>query len=46
MPNKGAKEENNMHRDKAGVLASVKASVGANNLKGELGRCKKAWKLW
>ena len=46
MPNEGALEENNTHRGKAGVLASVKASVGGFNLKGEPDQCKKAWKLW
>ena len=29
-----------------GVLASVKASVGTINLKGEPGQHEKAWKLW
>ena len=29
-----------------GVLASVKASVGTINLKGEPGQRKKAWRLW
>ena len=46
MPNEAAPEENNPHRGKAGVLASVKASVGAINLKGEPGQREKAWKLW
>ena len=38
MPNEAAPEENNPHRGKAGVLASVKTSVGAINLKGEPGQ--------
>ena len=46
MPNEGTQEENNTHRGKAGVLARVKASVGAICLKGETGQCEKAWKLW
>lgn len=46
MQNEGAQEENNTHRGKAGVLASVKASVSGINLKGELGQSAKAWKLW
>ena len=46
MPNEGTQEENNTHRCKAGVLARVKASVGAICLKGETGQCEKAWKLW
>ena len=46
MPNEGTQEENNTHRCKAGVLASLKASVGAICLKGETGQCEKAWKLW
>ena len=37
MPNEGAQEENNTHRGKAGVLASVKATVSSINLKGERG---------
>ena len=40
----------NTHRVKSwqvsGVLASVKAGVGAINLKGEPGQREKAWKLW
>ena len=46
MLDEGAQEGNNKQRGKAGVLARVKASVGAINLKGEPGQCKKAWKLW
>ena len=46
MQNEGAQEENNTHRGKAGVLASLKASVGAISLKEEPGQCEKAWKLW
>ena len=46
MQNVGAQEENNTHRGKAGVLANIKASVGAISLKGEPGQCEKAWKLW
>lgn len=46
MLNEGGQEENNTHRGKAGVLASVKASVGAINLKGEPGQREKEWKLW
>ena len=46
MPDEAQQEENNPHRGKAGVLTSVKASVGTMNLKGELGQGKKAWKLW
>lgn len=46
MPNKATLEENNPHRGKAGVLASVKVSVGAINLKGEQGQHEKVWKLW
>ena len=46
MQNEGAQEENNTHRGKAGVLASVKASEGGINLKGELGQSAKAWKPW
>ena len=41
-----AHKKNNTHRGKAGVLAKVKASVGAINLKGEPGQCKRACKLW
>ena len=37
MPNEAAREENNPHRDREGVLASVRVSVGAINLKGEPG---------
>ena len=46
MLDEGAQEGINTHRVKAGVLARVKASVGAINLKGEPGQCEKAWKLW
>ena len=46
MPIEDGQEENNTHRGKARVLASVKASVGAINLKGEPGQREKAWKLW
>ena len=46
MPTEGAPEENNPHRGKTAVLASVKTSVGAINLKGEPGQHEKAWKLW
>ncbi|PFX11958.1 Retrovirus-related Pol polyprotein [Stylophora pistillata] len=46
MPDEGGQEENNTNRGKAGVLASVKASVGTIDLKGEPGQREKAWKLW
>ena len=46
MPDETPQEENNLHRGKAGVLASIQASVGAMNLKGEPGQREKAWKLW
>ena len=45
MPNEDAQEENDTHKGKTGVLASGKASVGAINLKGELGQREKAGKL-
>lgn len=45
MPTEGPPEENNPRRGKAGVLANVKMSVGAINLKGAPGQCEKAWKL-
>ena len=32
--------------EKAGVLASIQASMGTMNLKGELGQGEKEWKLW
>ena len=35
MPNEGAQEENNTHRGKAGILASVKASVRKHGSYGE-----------
>ncbi|PFX21298.1 Retrovirus-related Pol polyprotein [Stylophora pistillata] len=46
MPDEGGQEENNTNRGKAEVLASVKASVGTIDLKGEPGQREKAWKLW
>ena len=46
MPNEGAQEENNTHRGKAGVLATVKGSVGPINLKEGPGQREKARKLW
>lgn len=46
MPDEAQQEENNPHRGKAGVLASIQASVGTMNLKEELGQGEKAWKLW
>ena len=46
MPNEAQQEENNPHRGKAGVLASIQASVGTINLKGELGQGENEWKLW
>ena len=36
-----AQQENNPHRGKAGVLASIQASRGTINLKGELGQGEK-----
>ena len=45
MPDEAQQVENNPHRGKAGVLASVQASVGTMNLKGELDQGEKAWKL-
>jgi len=45
MSDKGQEQENNTQRSKAGVLASVRTSVGAMDFKGEPGQCEKAWKL-
>ena len=45
MPDEAQQEENNPHRGKAGVLASIQARVGTINLKGELGQGEKEWKL-
>lgn len=39
-------EAETSQRGKSGVLASVRASVGAWNLSGEPGQREKAWKLW
>ena len=46
MPNEAQQEENNPHRGKAGVLASIQASVGTINLKGELRQGENEQKLW
>lgn len=46
MLDEAQQEENNPQRGKAGVLASIQASVGTMNLKGELGQGEEAWKLW
>ena len=43
---KVSEQENNTQRSKAGVLASVRTSVGAMSFKGEPGQREKAWKLW
>ncbi|KAJ7380784.1 hypothetical protein OS493_007164 [Desmophyllum pertusum] len=46
MGDEGQDGENNTQRSKAGVLASVRTSVGAMNFKGEPGQREKTWKLW
>ena len=33
-------------KEKSGVLASVRASVGALSLSGDPGQREKTWKLW
>ena len=39
-------EADTSQKGKSGVLASVRASVGALSLSGEPGQRKKTWKLW
>ena len=38
-------EADTSQKGKSGVLASVRASVGAFSLGGEPGQCEKTWKL-
>ena len=46
MPDEAPQEENSPHRGKAGVLASIQASVGVMNMKREPRQHQKVWKLW
>ena len=39
-------ENNTSQKGKSGVLASVRASVGALSLSGQPGQREKTWKLW
>ena len=39
-------EADTSQKGKSGVLASVRASVGALSLSAEPGQCEKTWKLW
>ena len=39
-------ENDTSQKGKSGVLASVRASVGALSLNGEPGQREKTWKLW